>query len=103
MPPFLPRHTGHRPRHRCNPRGVPSLPRIARWGSTWSHTSERPPTLDVMTYAEQLAEAVDYDDETEGSVDALIAYKNALEDTLEALEGGLRRQGLEIANLISQG
>jgi len=54
-----------------------------------------------MTYAEQLARAVEYDyAEGEGSVDALIAYKNSLEDTLEAVEDALRRRGLEIEKLV---
>jgi hypothetical protein len=53
-----------------------------------------------MTYAAQLATAVEYDDEAEGSVDSLIAYKNALEDTLEALEDALHQRGLEIQRLI---
>jgi hypothetical protein len=53
-----------------------------------------------MTYAEQLARAVEYGyAEGEGSVDALIAYKNSLEDTLEALEDALRGRGLEIRKL----
>ncbi|MEK6273349.1 MAG: hypothetical protein AABM42_12020 [Actinomycetota bacterium] len=56
-----------------------------------------------MTYAEQLARAVEYDDESEGSVDSLIAYKNALEDTLESLEDALGRNGLAIEELLSQG
>lgn len=53
-----------------------------------------------MTYAEQLAHTVEYDAEGEGSVDSLIAYKNALEDTLEALEEALRRRGSQIEKLL---
>ena len=53
-----------------------------------------------MTYAEQLAQAVGYDDEGEGSVDSLIAYKNALEDTVEVLEDALRRRGFQLENLL---
>jgi hypothetical protein len=54
-----------------------------------------------MTYAEQLARSVEYDyAEGEGSVDALIAYKNALEDTLELLEDALRRRGFQIQRLV---
>jgi hypothetical protein len=53
-----------------------------------------------MTYAEQLAQTVEYDDEGEGSVDSLIAYKNALEDTLEAVEQALRSRGLAIEDLL---
>jgi hypothetical protein len=55
-----------------------------------------------MTYADQLAQAVGYDDEGEGSVDALIAYKNALEDTLDALEDALRRNGFVIEKLLGR-
>lgn len=54
-----------------------------------------------MAYAEQLAEAVEYDDEGEGSVDSLIAYKNALEDTLESLEDALVSRGLTIEILLA--
>lgn len=53
-----------------------------------------------MTYAERLALAVEYDDEVEGSVDSLIAYKNALEDTLDALEAALQHRGLLIEQLV---
>ncbi len=56
-----------------------------------------------MTYAELLAQAIEYDDEAEGSVDSLIAYKNALEDTLEAAEHALRRRGLTIEDLLKEG
>jgi hypothetical protein len=55
-----------------------------------------------MTYAEQLAQVVDYDDEDEGSVDSLIAYKNALEDTLGAIEDALHRDGLGIEELLAR-
>lgn len=55
-----------------------------------------------MTYAEQLARAVEYDDEGEGSVDSLIAYKNALEDTLESLEHALISRGLTIDVLLAR-
>jgi hypothetical protein len=55
-----------------------------------------------MTYADQLAQTVGYDDEGESSVDALIAYKNALEDTVEALEVALRRRGFAIRNLLGE-
>jgi hypothetical protein len=55
-----------------------------------------------MTYAEQLAQAVEYDNEGEGSVDSLIAYKNALEDTLESLENALVSRGLAIDVLLAR-
>lgn len=38
-----------------------------------------------MTYADEVAQAVGYDSDVEGSVDALIAYKNALEDASKSL------------------
>lgn len=56
-----------------------------------------------MTYAEQLATEVEYDENADGSVDALIAYKNTLEDTLDALEQALKAQGLSIERLLSAG
>jgi hypothetical protein len=55
-----------------------------------------------MTYAEQMAQAVDYDNAGEGSVDSLVAYKNALEDTLESVEHVLRSQGLTIEDLFAR-
>jgi hypothetical protein len=54
-----------------------------------------------MTYARQLAQAVEYDEEAEGSVDSLIAYKNALEDSPEALESALCSRGLTVEDLLS--
>ena len=68
--------------------------------SAAAHASEATPTFGAMSYAEQLAQGARYDAEREGSVDALIAYKDALEDTLEALEAALRERGLEIATLV---
>lgn len=56
----------------------------------------------MATYAERLAHEVEYDyGDGEGSVDALIAYKNALEDSLEALEETLRMRGISIDDLLS--
>jgi hypothetical protein len=56
-----------------------------------------------MSYAEQLAHAVKYDyAEGEGSVDSLIAYKNALEDALEALEDALGQSGPRIDELLTE-
>jgi hypothetical protein len=56
-----------------------------------------------MTYAERLAQEVEYDDETEGSIDSLIAYKNALEDSLEAVERVLCLRGIAIEELLESG